>query len=161
MFSIGDTVFVKSLDKEGIVERINGDFITVRFKDFPAIGIHREDLTIISKTTNQRELNKTLERNRESTKFSFDGDLEKIFSEASISLTKFVEKLNYYRNKWTRELSYYWVLNLLIKNGYLEVDETGTKVPTTKGKLYGITRKKFYRNKNDFGFANFYDLCAQ
>lgn len=162
MFSIGDTVYSKDLEQEGVVERIDGEFITVRFIDMPvSIGVLKEHLILISKTTSQRELNATFNKNMSSRLFSLDCDYDKIFSESSISLSKFVDKLNRYRNKWTKEISFAWVSNLLLKNGYLEVDATGTKVPTKKGELNGINRKMFYINRTQARYGNFFDLCGQ
>ena len=162
MFSIGDKVHYNEWDLIGVVEKVEGNFITVRFKEIPTpVGIERSALTIVEKTQNERELLRTRMQNLNNTTFSIDCEYEKIFTEESISLTRFVEKLNYYRNKWTKELNLYWVSNLLVKEGYLTTNEYGSKVPTEKGKLKGITRKKFYINRTESKYGNFYDLCAQ
>lgn len=162
MFSIGDTVYSTDIQQEGVVEKVDTDCITVRFKELSVpIGIPRERLTLIKKTTSQRELNATLDKNKKSSVFSIDCNQDKLFSEASLSLSKFVEKLNNYRNQWTKELSFSWVNNLLVKNGYLTTNEYGSTVPTEKGKLLGISRRRFYINRFEMRYGNFYDLCAQ
>lgn len=57
MFSIGDKVHYKEWDLIGVVEKVEGNVITVRFKEFVApIGIERVYLTIVEKTQNEREL---------------------------------------------------------------------------------------------------------
>lgn len=161
MFSIGDKVFCKSLNCIGIVEKIEKNIITVRFKElFSSIGLPREDLNILEKTTNEIELHRTRENNKNNRNFSLDCEYDKIFTEENLSLTKFVKKLNFYRNKWTEELSFKWVSNLLIKEGYLVLNEYGSVVPTKKGNLVGIERKAYY-TKTGYQYANFYDLCAQ
>ena len=161
MFSVGDIVYSKSLGCTGVVEKVSDDIITVRFKElFSSIGVLREDLNILEKTKNETELLKTKQQNKNDNSFSIDCDYDKLFTEASLSLTKFVQKLNNYRNKWTEELSYSWVKKLLIKNGYLYYNEYDTLVPTEKGMLIGIERKAYYAN-NTYQHANFYDLCAQ
>ena len=162
MFSIGDKVHYKKWDLIGVVAKIEGNFITVRFKELPVpLGIERSLLTIVEKTQNERELLRTRMQNLNNSSFSIDCEYDKIFTEESISLSRFIEKLNHYRNKWTKELSQTWVTNILVKEGYLTTNEYGSKVPTEKGKLKGITRKKFYINRNEYRYGNFYDLCAQ
>lgn len=162
MFSIGDKVHYKEWDLIGVVEKIEGNYITVRFKELTApLGIDRSFLTIVEKTQNEKELLRTRTSNLNNSSFSIDCEYEKIFSEGSISLSRFIEKLNYYRNKWTKELTQTWVTNLLVKEGYLTTNEYGSKVPTEKGKLKGITRRKFYINRSEAKYGNFYDLCAQ
>ena len=162
MFSIGDKVHYNEWDLIGVVEKIEGSVITVRFKELHApLGIDRSLLTIVEKTQNERELLRTRMRNLNNSSFSIDCEYDKIFTEESISLSRFIEKLNYYRNKWTKELTLRWVTNLLVKEGYLTTNEYGSKVPTEKGKLKGIIRKKFYINQFEYKYGNFYDLCAQ
>lgn len=162
MFSVGDKVHYSEWDLIGVVEGVDGNNIMVRFQGDPmAIGIDRSLLTIVEKTQSERELTKTRLVHLNNSSFSLDCDYDKIFTEKSISLSRFIEKLNYYRNKWTKELSQYWVTNLLVKNGYLTPDADGNKVPTKKGELLGIKRRKFYINQTQYKYGNFYDLCAQ
>ena len=96
MFSIGDKVHYNEWDLIGVVEKIEGNFITVRFKEIPTtVGIDRSLLTIVEKTQNERELLRTRMQNLNNTTFSIDCEYEKIFTEESISLSRFIEKLNY------------------------------------------------------------------
>ena len=162
MFSIGDTVYAKSLNIKGIVNDINGKIINVYFEKFhTSIGMERKDLVIIEKTTNEKELLRTKESHKKSTNFSIDCDYNKLFSEESLSITNFIEKLNYYRNPWTNELKYKSVIKLLIQNDLLEYNPNNSAVPTQNGINNGIERKFAYIGNNEYRWVNYYDRFAQ
>lgn len=163
MFSGKDKVYSLILNVEGEVAYIDDDgTIWVKFvnkeKLQPSIP---DDLELLEKTTNEKELEKTRQRHLKSDKFSIDCDYNRIFSEKRISLSRFVNKLNEYRNSWTKELKFWWVCKLLIEYGYLTENEYKEKVPTKKGEDVGIIRRKYYKDQTNYGYANFYELTAQ
>lgn len=162
MFSIGDKVFSNSMNMEGIVNSINGKMIDVYFEKYHiTIGTERSDLVIIEKTTNERELQRTIDAHKKSANFSLDCDYNLLFSEEKLSITKFIEKLNHYRNSWTKELKYHFVVNLLIKNDLLVFNSNKVVIPTTKGKNNGIERDYCYIGNNQYTLVNYYDRFAQ
>ena len=162
MFSVGDKVFSNSLNMEGIVNRIDGKMIDVYFEKYHlCIGVERKELVIIEKTTNERELSRTKEMHAKSTKFSFDGDYDVLFTEEKLSISRFIEKLNNYRNPWTNELKYSWVINLLIGNDLLMRNSNDTLVPTENGTKKGIEREYCYIGNNKYSLVNFYNRFAQ
>lgn len=162
MFSIGDKVYSNSMNMEGIVNSINGKMIDVYFEKYHiSIGTERSDLIIIEKTTNQKELLRTIEGHKKSTNFSLDCDYEVIFTEDKLSITKFIEKLNHYRNPWTKELKYREVVNLLVTKELLTFNSNNTVVPTQKGNNNGIEREYCYIGNDEYRKVNYYNRFAQ